>query len=611
MVDPRLRMGDSDTHKPAGLGLPLLGLALGSLALFLVGSDGVGVVDRDEARFALAVREMADRGDWLVPTNWGELRHQKPILIYWLGLLSQGLLGTSVFALRLPSALSMTGTVVLTAWAAARLFGPAVGLRAGWILATTVFAVIQAHAFTADAALLLGTSASFWAWALLRHDPDVRRGPWRAAFWLGVTWGALAKLVNVAYLGAAGAALAVPALGPRARRGLAAALAVGVLAVAIPGAGALGTAVLVGTLGFFAVRSLARDEGRRGWVALGAIWGAPLALGLFAAWGVPALLATDGGFWSRGVEGDLVARTARPFEGHAGVPGYYLATTPIALLPWGALLPAALWLGVRRNGIAPTRGFLLAWLAGPWLLLELVSTKLPHYMLATFPALATLVALELVRREREPGPLAAGWRRLEAALFALPVLGVAVVAAGLALRVDLGWVRLSAGAAALVAVLGAVLGGRALLAGSRRLFPGLALAAAALYAVTFGGVFPALEPLRIAAPLAAAIERHWRPGERLLFHKFTEASVGYALPTLPVEPERIRDTEGVARALAEGPALLVIANAPKARFDRVIALGPLAYEHVDTVRGRIFPRTREWEIWLVRSRAPALAEGTP
>src|SRR5262245_30377115 len=100
-------------------------------------------MDRDEARFALAVREMDQRGDWVVPTNWGELRFQKPILSYWTAGAAWRLLGRSELGLRLPSALSATLAVLLTATAAARRFGPRVGWRAGVMLATTLLVVLE------------------------------------------------------------------------------------------------------------------------------------------------------------------------------------------------------------------------------------------------------------------------------------------------------------------------------------------------------------------------------------------------------------------------------------------------------------------------------------
>jgi 4-amino-4-deoxy-L-arabinose transferase-like glycosyltransferase len=54
-------------------------LALACLVLYLAGSWRSSVFDQDEARFALAVKEMHEHGEWLVPSNWGMPRYNKPI----------------------------------------------------------------------------------------------------------------------------------------------------------------------------------------------------------------------------------------------------------------------------------------------------------------------------------------------------------------------------------------------------------------------------------------------------------------------------------------------------------------------------------------------------
>ena len=59
--------------------------------------------DRDEPRFAVAALEMARSGQWLYPTFNGELRPDKPILIYWLMSASIRILTRSVAAVKVRS----------------------------------------------------------------------------------------------------------------------------------------------------------------------------------------------------------------------------------------------------------------------------------------------------------------------------------------------------------------------------------------------------------------------------------------------------------------------------------------------------------------------------
>ena len=71
--------------------------------LNLAGNGRTGLWDRDEPRYAVCVREMRARGDWLFPTFNGAPRYHKPILIYWLMGLGTALGGDNPFGVRLVS----------------------------------------------------------------------------------------------------------------------------------------------------------------------------------------------------------------------------------------------------------------------------------------------------------------------------------------------------------------------------------------------------------------------------------------------------------------------------------------------------------------------------
>src|SRR5262249_36610912 len=153
-------------------------------------------------------------------------------------------------------------------------------------------------------------------------------------------------VVNVAFLASAGAALGVmeawAGWSRRARVALVTTIAGGAVAVAIPHLGFVGPTALGGIALALLVASLRSPAARDGWRRLGWGRGAPLALAMFAAWGIPAALSTHGGFVSQGVGDHLLGRTVTPYEGHFGPPGYYLVTTLVAFFPWGAMLPAAI-----------------------------------------------------------------------------------------------------------------------------------------------------------------------------------------------------------------------------------------------------------------------------
>jgi 4-amino-4-deoxy-L-arabinose transferase-like glycosyltransferase len=497
------------------------------------------------------------------------------------------------------SILGVTGAVLLTAAAAGRRFGPRTGWRAGWILATSILAVTLAHAFTADATLLLGVSASFWAWARLREGPEPA-APWQALFWLGVAWGALAKLVNVLFLAAAGAAkvYAAHAWSARARRTLAALLVAGMLAVSVPGLGALGPLLIGGLFAFFAlVHWRERDTGDPG-PDLGARWGVPAVAVLFLAWAIPALVATEGAFFTLGIQGDLIGRSTSTFEGHWGFPGYYALTMFGTFFPWSLLVPAAF--ASARAGLArdPRLRFLACWIVGPWLLLELATTKLPHYVLVLYPALAVFVAQETERRAAGAVMRRDALRRFEVALpLVLCALAVAAVPAAFWLSDDAG-VR---GAAAFVAAVGAIVGVvwvRFLARREGDPFARLALGAAALWLAIFGVLAPAVDALRLATPIAEAVARQLRPDDRLLLNGIRYESIAYESPRVP---EIERDYRRLAQALGDPRTLLIV---PEHKLARAMAEFPARYEVVESVEGRLLERLDPQTIWLVRGVAP-------
>jgi 4-amino-4-deoxy-L-arabinose transferase-like glycosyltransferase len=102
------------------------------------------------------------------------------------------------------------------------------------------------------------------------------------------------------------------------------------------------------------------------------------------------------GFLYTSVSHDVVRRTFEPLEQHKGPPGYYLLTVWATYFPWSVLLPLTFVVAWRHRE-EPMIRFALAAVIGPWVMFEIVQTKLPHYLLPAFPALALLTADAIVR----------------------------------------------------------------------------------------------------------------------------------------------------------------------------------------------------------------------
>jgi len=131
---------------------------------------GLGLRDPwppDEPRFALMAKEMWETGDWFFPHRGGEIYPDKPPMVMWMILLFYGLLGNLKVAFLLPSALLSLATLWMTYDIAKRMWNPAVGLYAGFLLAISLHFILQAKSGQLDAPV------AFWvmlgSYGLLRH----------------------------------------------------------------------------------------------------------------------------------------------------------------------------------------------------------------------------------------------------------------------------------------------------------------------------------------------------------------------------------------------------------------------------------------------------------
>ncbi len=162
---------------------------------------------------------------------------------------------------------------------------------------------------------------------------------------------------------------------------------------------------------------------RAGWLAsLRWDWGLIVFAGIVLPWALAITVETDGGFWGMAVGGDLAPKLFGGQEGHGAPPGYFLLLSPVLLFPAVLLAPAAAVAGWRGRA-EPAIRFALCWLVPSWLVFELVPTKLPHYTLPCFGAIAWLMAAALTR------PLGERSRWLGAALNLGVGAGLAIAGA--------------------------------------------------------------------------------------------------------------------------------------------------------------------------------------
>lgn len=352
--------------------------------VYLAGNGTVGLWDRDEPRYAQASRQMLQSGDWVVPRFLDTVRTAKPVFIYWCQASAMAVVGDNAFAARLPSTLAMLVTLGLVGWFVAKAAGPR---RAGWtvvVMASSILVIASAKMCMTDSVLLLWITMTQLGLYVM----------WRG----GATW-------TICVVFGVSAGCAGLTKGP---------VALGVNAMTLVGLGVLRALDVV--LKNRAARRVRLREvpvvTRAEWktVILDASSGAThvstvkiftiVALIAFVTFPWMYLVEQRApGFLMTSINKDVIERSRQGAEGHSGPPGYYLLTVWGTFFPWSLLLPAALVMAWKNRRLPLVR-FSLAAAVGPWLMFEIVKTKLPHYLLPLFPFLAIMVADLLVRAGR-------------------------------------------------------------------------------------------------------------------------------------------------------------------------------------------------------------------
>ena len=509
---------------------PLLA-ALVALIAGLPGLFAMPPLDRDESRFAQATAQMLETDDLVVIKFQDQPRFKKPVGIHWLQAASVSAFSAAedrgVWAYRIPSLLGAMLAAAACAWGASALLSSKTGLLAGAILGATILLSTEAFIAKTDAALCGFTSLAMAAvariYAAHLNGETVTRWT-KLAFWIGLAMGVLIK-------------------GP-----------VGLMVVML------------------SIAALWIWDRKAPWLKdLGWGWGLTLAAAIVLPWAMMITVATDGAFWSTAVAGDLAPKLAGGQESHGAMFGSYALAAFLLVFPATLLLPSGVVQGWTHRKEAGIR-FAVCWLVPTWLVFELLPTKLVHYTLPAFPALAILMAAAL------RAPLGRISRAIGAVLSAL----AGVLFAGLAAYLykdygdpgDLPVTLLTALLFLAAGVVGAVL--------VMRKTAALALVSAGVlgilaHAALVGLFVPRLEPLLLSPRLEQALERanlaprRGAPGP--------VAVTGYAEPSMVFllgTTTELTDAGGAAQAVAEGrPA--VVEGRQEAAFHAALAdLGQIA-----------------------------------
>src|SRR3954449_6388576 len=358
---------------------------------FLPGFFNIPPIDRDETRFAQATKQMVETGDFVDIRFQDDVRYKKPVGIYWLQAAvveSAGKLGlpraqVRIWLYRVPSLIGAIGAVLMTYWTALAFVTRRGAGLAALMMCSCVLLGAEARLAKTDALLLLTVTAAMGAMARVclawQRGEDPAHPPWSspAIFWTALAGGILLK-------------------GPL-------------------------ILMFVG----LTISALAILDRTAAWLwRLRPVWGLMWLLILVLPWFVAIFWRAGDTFFVDSVGGDMLSKIVAQ-ESHGAPPGTYLLLFWVTFwpaAPLAALAAPAVWRARREPGAQ----YLLAWLMPSWIMFELVLTKLPHYVLPLYPAVAILTVGALERRV-----LSRSWLTRGAAWwFAIPAIGSVIAIVG-------------------------------------------------------------------------------------------------------------------------------------------------------------------------------------
>ena len=125
-------------------------LLIGATCLLLLFMLGAKDIWTQEWRWADISYQMLIRHDFLHPFLKNSPYYDKPLLSYWLIVLTSFITGFNSWALRLPSVIAGIATVWSTYWLGRHLINRRTGFIASWLLITTFFFVFWARVASTD-----------------------------------------------------------------------------------------------------------------------------------------------------------------------------------------------------------------------------------------------------------------------------------------------------------------------------------------------------------------------------------------------------------------------------------------------------------------------------
>ena len=341
-----------------------------TLIFILPGLSSIPPLDRDEARFSQASKQMLEDKNYVVIKFQEELRSKKPIGIYWLQIASASIFGKdNIISYRAPNIFSTIILIIVFSTfvysISFRYFNLNISSSltfsffSSLVMATLLGLSIEIKQAKTDTVLLTLCTVQqliFWkiysygkeSWNKYKHHEYV----WLTRlFWLIIALGILVK-------------------GP--------------------------ISPLLFTMTLLSICILDRfveKEWNLSWLNLFLWFQGLLVVSIITLpWIYLAWQATDGHLILDAINKDFLIKLRSGQENHWGPFGSHLFLLLLTFWPMVLLLPFAARACLDWKHERLIR-FLISWIIPFWIILELTPTKLPHYILPVFPGLILLILI--------------------------------------------------------------------------------------------------------------------------------------------------------------------------------------------------------------------------
>ncbi len=331
------------------------------LIIYFQGILRLPVMDRDEARFATASKTMLIDGDYIDIKMVDEKRYKKPIGIYWSQAFANSIFGSypfdKIWIYRLPSLSGIFICLLLIFLFIKKIENSNVALLTVFFLVSSILTISEAHQSKTDGLLFLFISLCNLIIYKFIHTKKINTYE-KVVYWISLAIGILIK----------------------------------------------GPIIIVFTILPLSLFSFIKKINylRSIWSTFGFI----LFICISVPWFVLINIKSGGLFWYESVGNDLLEKVKSGKESHGFPPGYY--SLLIFLFFWpGCLFLFNLVNNIKSNFMKIVRNdgfsfYLILSFLFPFILFELIPTKLPHYIYPAYLPLSILISKHIFNNDFNP-----------------------------------------------------------------------------------------------------------------------------------------------------------------------------------------------------------------